>query len=76
MKLLRVGVILTLFVVTTVDVACGGSAGSSCSIAGGTCVLGGSPCSEQAPDADQDCNPDENPGGAFCCLKPSPDGGL
>jgi hypothetical protein len=29
----------------------------------------------QAPDLDQDCNPDHNPGGGFCCLKPAGDGG-
>ncbi len=43
-------------------------AGGACKSAGGTCVLGNVTCATQAPDADQDCNPDKNPGGAFCCL--------
>jgi hypothetical protein len=42
-----------------------------CAAAGGTCVLGGHVCPNRGP---QDCNPDQNPGGAFCCL-PCPDGG-
>src|SRR5208282_1375450 len=45
-----------------------GSAGSTCMAAGGTCVLGNVACSNQAPSDDQDCNPDRNHGGAFCCL--------
>jgi hypothetical protein len=48
--------------------ACSPAAGSSCTSAGGTCVLGGNQCSKQAATSNQDCNPTENPGGAFCCL--------
>jgi hypothetical protein len=45
--------------------------GSLCESAGGQCVLGNVSCAEQAPNADQDCNPDKNPGGSFCCLSTS-----
>jgi hypothetical protein len=45
--------------------------GSSCTAAGGECVLGSVSCAEQAPESAQDCNPDRNPGGAFCCLSSS-----
>lgn len=44
------------------------AAGSACSSAAGTCVLGGHPCAQQAVSSAQDCNPTENPGGAFCCV--------
>jgi hypothetical protein len=37
----------------------------ACVAAGGVCVLGNDFCSKPGP---QDCNPDLNPGGAFCCL--------
>jgi hypothetical protein len=37
----------------------------ACVAAGGQCVLGGYQCPNKGP---QDCNPDRNPGGAFCCL--------
>ena len=46
----------------------GGSSSSACASAGGACVLGGATCATQAPASAQDCNPDANPGGAFCCL--------
>jgi hypothetical protein len=47
-----------------------------CAAAGGTCVLGGAACQTEAPSSAQDCNPDLNPGGAFCCLdKGTTDGG-
>jgi hypothetical protein len=61
---------LTLLVVAATTVACTSSspAGSTCTSTGGRCVLGGVPCSKQAATSAQDCNPDENPGGAFCCL--------
>lgn len=36
-----------------------------CAEAGGQCVLGSAQC---ATRGDADCNPDRNPGGAFCCL--------
>jgi hypothetical protein len=43
-------------------------AGSACTSAGGTCILGGSWCMTEAASGAQDCNPDRNPGGAYCCL--------
>jgi hypothetical protein len=49
------------------------AAGSACESAGGQCVLGDVSCAEEAPSADQDCNPDKNPGGSFCCLSKSKD---
>ena len=43
---------------------------AACAAAGGKCLIGGNAC----PNAgSQDCNPDRNPGGAFCCL-PCPRG--
>ena len=36
-----------------------------CAELGGQCVLGSVQCAERG---DADCNPDINPGGAFCCL--------
>jgi hypothetical protein len=52
--------------------ACSGSDSgpAACVAAGGQCLLGGHPCPNRGS---QDCNPDLNPGGAFCCL-PCPDG--
>jgi hypothetical protein len=41
-----------------------------CVAAGGQCLLGGHSCPVVGA---QDCNPDRNPGGAFCCL-PCPAG--
>ncbi len=38
---------------------------AACIAAGGQCVLGGYQCPNRGS---QDCNPDRNPGGAFCCL--------
>jgi hypothetical protein len=43
---------------------------AACAAAGGRCVLGGATCPHRGT---QDCNPDNNPGGAFCCL-PCPKG--
>jgi len=43
----------------------GSSGAQACVAAGGQCVLGGHTCANSGP---QDCNPDRNPGGAFCCL--------
>jgi len=48
----------------------GASGREMCIAAGGKCQFGGSPCPRVGS---QDCNPDRNPGGAFCCL-PCPDG--
>jgi hypothetical protein len=49
--------------------ACSGTSSQSgpeaCVAAGGKCILGGNTCSNPGP---QDCNPDRNAGGAFCCL--------
>jgi hypothetical protein len=44
---------------------------AQCVAGGGRCVLGNaaSDCAEQGPF---ECNPDGNPGGAFCCLKFKP----
>jgi hypothetical protein len=44
--------------------------GGACAAAGGQCFLGGHECPaiDVAPASANDCNPDENPGGAFCCL--------
>jgi hypothetical protein len=56
----------------TTDAGASGNPGQpsgpdACKAAGGRCVLGGFPsCATVGP---QDCNPDRNPGGAFCCLK-------
>jgi hypothetical protein len=58
-------------------------AGGACQAAGGQCFLGTfrPSCHALAPDADQDCNPEENPGGGFCCMSepedaaPATDGG-
>jgi hypothetical protein len=52
------------------------AAGSSCATAGGTCVLGGVACVKQGASNVQDCNPSENPGGAFCCLELQEGGGI
>lgn len=43
---------------------------AACTAAGGQCLIGGNSCPNRGP---QDCNPDKNPGGAFCCL-PCPTG--
>ena len=42
--------------------------GATCLDSGGACVFGGGMCVLLAPSADQDCNPQNNPAGAFCCL--------
>lgn len=41
---------------------------SSCEAADGTCVLGGFMCATRAPASAQDCNPELDPSGSFCCL--------
>jgi hypothetical protein len=38
---------------------------TQCAAEGGKCVLGSSGCQHRGST---DCNPDRNPGGAFCCL--------
>jgi hypothetical protein len=42
----------------------------TCHSAGGRCVLGG--FTRCVRTGAQDCNPDLNPGGAFCCLEEKP----
>jgi hypothetical protein len=44
----------------------------ACISAGGQCLLGPAVCAIRGP---QDCNPDRNPGGAFCCLSQTADCG-
>lgn len=50
--------------------ACSGDGPAACVAAGGQCLIGSNPCPNRGS---QDCNPDRNPGGAFCCL-PCPNG--
>jgi hypothetical protein len=50
------------------SLSCSTNAGSACDGAGGSCVSGGERCANQAPSSAQDCNPDDNPGGFYCCL--------
>jgi hypothetical protein len=64
---------------TDVGSSSGASAGATCAALGGRCVLPSpTPCINRAPNGTQLCNPDLNPGGAFCCLDSleSPDGSL
>jgi hypothetical protein len=50
-----------------------GLASSGCYAAGGRCILGSNECMSRAKESSQDCNPDRNPGGAFCCMDPEPE---
>jgi len=65
---------LLLPVVLALAAALGGcnpnGAGSACQAAKGQCFIGQFrvSCGSIAPDAAQDCNPNENAGGGFCCL--------
>lgn len=47
---------------------------SSCVKSGAQCLMGGDEdqCTTKARDDLQDCNPDQNPGGAFCCAELAP----
>jgi hypothetical protein len=65
-------VAIAFLVITTVACSDSGSPSGreACVAAGGQCLLGGNACANPGP---QDCNPDRNPGGAFCCL-PCPSG--
>ena len=72
-----------LFLLFLVASACSSSSaafGTDCTSAGGQCVLGGTHCSDMGPTSSQDCNPDFNPGGGYCCVgtvsvEPLPDAG-
>jgi hypothetical protein len=66
----KIKMILALVLLCAPLGACSSSGPEACVAAGGRCVLGGNPCPHTRP---QDCNPDRNPGGAFCCL-PCPAG--
>lgn len=59
-----------LAIAVAIGAGCSSSGPEACRAAGGECVLGGQRCANRGP---QDCNPDRNPGGAFCCV-PCPDG--
>jgi hypothetical protein len=63
--------LLTVVLVALGQGACSktSDSGGMCASAGGTCLLGGNACTKQAAASAQDCNPDNNPGGAFCCLE-------
>jgi hypothetical protein len=67
-RLLTLAAALLLTVVLLLAGACNSGQASGpaqCEAAGGQCVLGSARC---ANPGTQDCNPDRNPGGAFCCL--------
>lgn len=52
--------------------------GRDCNAAGGTCRVpppGDPLCTQLAPNSDQDCNLEENPGGGVCCV-PGADAGV
>jgi hypothetical protein len=67
---------LATLLLTMILAACSSGSSASgpaeCVAAGGQCRLPNPsiPCANPGP---QDCNPDRNPGGAFCCL-PCPSG--
>jgi hypothetical protein len=65
---MRIGMLVSFFIVGLGS--CSSSGPEACRAAGGECVIGGHACANRGP---QDCNPDRNPGGAFCCL-PCPSG--
>lgn len=54
-----------LMLLAVAFLACSSSGPEACVAAGGTCVLGSIACARRGS---ADCNPDRNPGGAFCCL--------
>ena len=59
-----------ILTVLLLSVAAGCDGAAQCMAAGGSCVLGGfTHCLRKGP---QNCNPDRNPGGAFCCLEVVP----
>jgi len=64
-------IVALMFAIAVGSWACSSSNGpEACVAAGGRCIIGGNKCPNHGP---QDCNPDRNPGGAFCCL-PCPAG--
>jgi hypothetical protein len=57
---------LTVVAFSIAGCTSGPSGQAQCEAAGGQCVLGNVFCENPGP---QDCNQNENPGGAFCCLQ-------
>jgi hypothetical protein len=53
---------------TASNVDAGLNGPAACRAAGGQCRIGGSSCENVGAE---DCNPNLNPGGAFCCLDPA-----
>ncbi len=68
--ILGVGLVLGSILGSAGCSSTGASGPEMCAAAGGQCVLGGNSCPVVGT---QDCNPDRNAGGAFCCL-PCPAG--
>jgi hypothetical protein len=63
---MRLSLLALLAVVASAVTDCSSSSGQAqCEAAGGQCVLGGNFCAN--PMYQYDCNPDRNPGGAYCC---------
>jgi hypothetical protein len=60
-----VAIVSGISVAITVAQGCGQSGQAACVAAGGQCVIPNLNCAKVGP---QDCNPDRNPGGAYCCL--------
>ena len=58
-----------LFLLFTIGCSSELSGPEACVAAGGRCVLGNEICSNRGSE---DCNPERNPGGAFCCLSCPP----
>ena len=65
---MKVTILIALMM--AVFVGCSSSGTGACPAAGGQCMPGGAVCANRGP---QNCNPDQNPGGSFCCL-PCPTG--
>ena len=66
---MRICALLALLGLGVVVFACSSSSpGTDCAAAGGRCVIGDVMCANAAGSDAQDCNPDENPAGDFCCL--------
>ncbi len=71
----RASALLGLLILAACSSATGQPIGRACIAAGGECRIGAPECAGVADQVDYstDCNPDENPGGGFCCL-PCPSG--